>query len=55
LGTEEVKLYTGANICQLFLPRVDDYGNQRYEFIYHPDEDIIMKLLNERKIVIKWN
>jgi uncharacterized LabA/DUF88 family protein len=55
LGTEEVKLYTGSNICQLYLPRVDDYGNHRYEYIYHPDETVIMKLLDERRIVIKWN
>jgi len=27
LGTEEVRLYAGSNLYQLFLPRVDDYGN----------------------------
>jgi hypothetical protein len=55
LGTEEVRLYAGSNLYQLFLPRVDYYGNQRYEYIYHPDETVIMKLLDERKLIITWN
>jgi uncharacterized LabA/DUF88 family protein len=55
LGAEEARLYLGDRICQLYLPRVDDYGNQRYEYIYHPNETVLMKLLDERKIVIKWN
>ena len=53
--TEEVRLYKGPNLCQLYLPRVDDYGNKRYEFIYHPDENVIMKLLKERHIVVSWH
>jgi hypothetical protein len=53
--TEEARLYKNGDICRLYLPYTDEYKNKRYKYAYHHDETVIMKLLDEKNIVVRWN
>lgn len=56
---ELVKLYRSssfrANSYLLCISSNDYYGSERYEVITHPDREVIMKLLDERDIVVTWD
>jgi uncharacterized LabA/DUF88 family protein len=51
---EEVKIYKARNTCEIYLPVADDYATNFYYSISHPDEKVIMKILEERNIAVSW-
>jgi uncharacterized LabA/DUF88 family protein len=53
-GTQEASLYRDDNLFRCYLSYLDPYANKRYQYFWHPDEAVIMKLLAEKNIEIDW-
>jgi uncharacterized LabA/DUF88 family protein len=51
---EEALLYKTPNLFELYLPTIDQHTNEIYDCIYHRDEPVIPKILEERNITVSW-